>query len=98
MKEKNEEFEFDYMPIPREDLGAPIETNYDRFIRKSKENPFVPMGMGVTTLALSYGLYQMKTGDRQMSQRMMRVRIVAQGATVVALMVGVLMGVGKPSK
>ena len=42
-----------------------------------------------TSVALSYGLWQMKTGNRDMSQKMMRLRVVAQGFTVVALVAGV---------
>ena len=39
--------------------------------------------------ALTYGIWQMKTGDRAMSQKMMRLRVAAQGFTVVALLGGV---------
>ena len=62
----------------------------DKFLRKTKENPFVPIGLGLTIGALSYGLYQMKTGDRVMSQRMMRLRVAAQSFTVIALITGVI--------
>lgn len=48
------------------------------------------IGCALTAGALSYGMYQMKTGNRHMSQRMMRLRILAQGFTVVALLFGVL--------
>ena len=47
-------------------------------------------GLGVTIGALTYGLYQMKTGNRRMSQKMMRLRVFAQGFTVFALLGGVL--------
>jgi len=39
--------------------------------------------------ALSYGLWSFRQGKRQMSQYMMRLRIAAQGFTVVALIVGI---------
>jgi len=62
----------------------------DKFVRKTKENPFVPLGLGLTIAALSYGLWQLKTGDRVMSQKMMRLRVAAQAFTVVALITGVI--------
>ena len=49
-------------------------------------------GVLLTTFALSYGLWQMKTGDRKMSQKMMRLRIFGQGFTVVAVLAGVAYG------
>jgi len=48
------------------------------------------LGCALTTGALTYGMYMMKQGNRVMSQRMMRLRVLAQGFTVVALLVGVL--------
>lgn len=45
--------------------------------------------------ALSYGLWSFRTGNRQMSQYMMRTRIIAQGFTLTALLVGIAMGLGK---
>ncbi|XP_074643189.1 HIG1 domain family member 2A, mitochondrial-like [Tubulanus polymorphus] len=74
------------------------ETFYSKFKRKADENPFVPIGMGLTTLALTYGLWQLKTGDTKMSQLMMRSRIVAQGFTVFAILGGVLYGAGSSKK
>lgn len=47
------------------------------------------IGCLATAGALSFGLYSFKQGERQMSQYMMRARILAQGFTVVALIVGV---------
>lgn len=41
-----------------------------------------------TLAALGFGLYTMARGDRQMSQYMMRARVMAQGFTVVAFIVG----------
>ena len=50
---------------------------------------FVSAGLAATIGALSYGLWQLKTGDRVMSQKMMRLRVAAQGFTVAALLGGV---------
>ncbi|CAO1392372.1 unnamed protein product [Diamesa serratosioi] len=65
------------------------ESGKDKMFRKIKENPMVPIGCLATAGALTFGLYSFKQGERQMSQYMMRARILAQGFTVVALIVGV---------
>ena len=67
------------------------ETIGDKFARKTRENPFVPIGCGLTAGALIYGLWSLKSGQKKMSQTMMRVRIGAQGFTVLALLVGITM-------
>ncbi|XP_045134874.1 HIG1 domain family member 2A, mitochondrial-like isoform X2 [Portunus trituberculatus] len=66
-----------------------VETSTSKFYRKFQENPFVPIGCGLTTMALVYGLYSFSTGKRGRSQSMMRLRVVAQGFTVAALMMGI---------
>ena len=48
-----------------------------------------------TAGALTFGLYSFKQGERKMSQMMMRVRILAQGLTVGALVVGVAATLGQ---
>ncbi|GFY37410.1 HIG1 domain family member 2A, mitochondrial [Trichonephila inaurata madagascariensis] len=62
----------------------------ERMINKIKSNPFVPIGMLATTAALSVGVYSMKTGNKKRSQLMMRTRILAQGFTVAALLLGIV--------
>uniref|UniRef100_A0A8C5PBV0 HIG1 domain-containing protein n=1 Tax=Leptobrachium leishanense TaxID=445787 RepID=A0A8C5PBV0_9ANUR len=61
-----------------------------KFIRKVKENPFVPLGCLATAGALTYGLISFKQGRTRQSQLLMRARILAQGLTVAALMGGVV--------
>lgn len=53
---------------------------------------FLILGVLVTTFALSYGLWQLRTGNRRMSQNMMRLRIVGQGFTVAAVLAGIAYG------
>ncbi|XP_032240107.1 HIG1 domain family member 2A, mitochondrial isoform X2 [Nematostella vectensis] len=65
------------------------ETTKEKFARKVKENPFVPIGCALTVSALVYGLLSFKRGDVGMQQTMMRARVVAQGSTIVALVGGV---------
>lgn len=55
-------------------------------------------GVLVTTFALSFGLWQMKTGNKQMSQKMMRLRIFGQGFTVLAVLAGVVYGTAKKAQ
>ncbi|XP_063709432.1 HIG1 domain family member 2A, mitochondrial [Culicoides brevitarsis] len=69
------------------------ETQVQKFVRKFKQNPFVPIGCLATAGALTYGLWSFRQGRRKMSQIMMRTRVVAQGFTVTALVLGVLYGV-----
>ncbi|XP_003743663.1 HIG1 domain family member 2A, mitochondrial [Galendromus occidentalis] len=56
--------------------------------RKFRENPFLPIGLLGTTLCLAFGLRAMMQGNRAQSQLMMRGRVLAQGATVAALVFG----------
>lgn len=65
------------------------ETFKEKFLRKTKENPFVPIGCLGTAGALFYGLRAFHQGKTRQSQLLMRGRILAQGFTVVALVVGV---------
>eukprot|EP00745_Piridium_sociabile_P016121 TRINITY_DN23952_c2_g2_i1.p1 TRINITY_DN23952_c2_g2~~TRINITY_DN23952_c2_g2_i1.p1 ORF type:complete len:118 (-),score=26.79 TRINITY_DN23952_c2_g2_i1:658-984(-) len=89
--------DFSYLPPHRENMYKE-EGLKEKFVRKTKENPFVPIGVLVTTFALSYGLWQMKTGNKRMSQNMMRLRIFGQGFTVVAVLAGVAYGAGGKAK
>ncbi|KAI8035353.1 HIG1 domain family member 2A, mitochondrial [Drosophila gunungcola] len=86
------EEELDWIQL-RQDLGpvVEVETTKEKLQRKIKENPLVPLGCLATTAALTAGLYNFRTGNRKMSQLMMRTRIAAQGFTVFALIVGVVM-------
>lgn len=72
------------------------ETFKEKFMRKFKENPFVPIGCVGTAGALMWGLRAFNQGKTRQSQLMMRGRIVAQGFTVVAIIVGVLGTALKP--
>ncbi|XP_068596660.1 HIG1 domain family member 2A, mitochondrial [Brachionichthys hirsutus] len=65
------------------------ETSKEKFMRKTKENPFVPIGCLGTAGALIYGLRAFHQGRTRRSQLLMRTRIFAQGFTVVAIVVGV---------
>ncbi|XP_048190288.1 HIG1 domain family member 2A, mitochondrial [Perognathus longimembris pacificus] len=64
------------------------ESFKEKFIRKTRENPMVPIGCLGTVAALCYGLYSFHRGQTRRSQLMMRTRIAAQGFTIVALLLG----------
>nr|KYP56278.1 RING-H2 finger protein ATL3I [Cajanus cajan] len=55
--------------------------------KKRVRNPLVPIGALVTAGVLTAGLISFRQGNSQLGQKLMRARVVVQGATV-ALMVG----------
>ncbi|KAL3864482.1 hypothetical protein ACJMK2_006161 [Sinanodonta woodiana] len=82
---------FAYYEPPVIDLLTPrSEGTREKLVRKTKENPFVPLGLGVTVFALVYGIYQLRTGNSQKSQKLMRLRVGAQSFTIVALLGGLV--------
>ncbi|XP_039316310.1 HIG1 domain family member 2A, mitochondrial [Saimiri boliviensis] len=66
------------------------ESFKEKFIRKVRENPLVPIGCLATATALGYGLYCFNQGHSRRSQLMMRTRIAAQGFTIAAILVGLV--------
>lgn len=56
------------------------------------------LGAFATLGVLSFGLWNFRLGKRKMSQKMMRLRIAAQGFTVVALIGGMFLAASSPSK
>ncbi|TRY54656.1 hypothetical protein DNTS_031197 [Danionella cerebrum] len=75
-----------FVPFP---VPAKEEGYKEKLIRRTMENPFVPIGCLATVSALGFGLRAFLQGQTQQSQRMMRARIFAQGFTVVAILTGV---------
>ncbi|XP_022607784.1 HIG1 domain family member 2A, mitochondrial [Seriola dumerili] len=74
------------------------ETFKEKLMRKTKQNPFVPIGCLATAGALIYGLRAFQQGKTHQSQLLMRGRIAAQGFTIVALLVGVFATALKPKE
>ncbi|KAK9926926.1 hypothetical protein M0R45_024134 [Rubus argutus] len=66
-----------------------VEPNLEVFFEEKKRvrNPFVPVGAFLTAGVLTAGLISFKKGNSELGQKLMRARVVVQGATV-ALMVG----------
>lgn len=67
-------------------LGGEVHANSGGpGLSKFRKHPLVPVGAGVTALVLAGGLFAFQRGNTVWSQRMMRARVVAQGATLVIL-------------
>ena len=82
---------------PREQSGDYVrspaisnETPWEKLKRKSKREPYVPLGVITTVVILGFGLRAFKKGDKNRSQVMMRYRVAAQGATVLAIALGIV--------
>uniref|UniRef100_A0A8C3GPU3 HIG1 domain-containing protein n=1 Tax=Cairina moschata TaxID=8855 RepID=A0A8C3GPU3_CAIMO len=78
-------------PPPLGPSGLPVfreEGFGDKFLRKTRENPLVPLGCLCTVGVLTYGLISFKRGHTRRSQLLMRARILAQGFTFAALLGG----------
>uniref|UniRef100_A0A2D4HQB2 HIG1 domain-containing protein n=1 Tax=Micrurus lemniscatus lemniscatus TaxID=129467 RepID=A0A2D4HQB2_MICLE len=69
-----------------------------KFVRKFRENPFVPLGCLCTAGILTYGLICFINNKPKQSQMMMRARVIAQGLTVASLLVGMAVTNLKSSK
>ncbi|XP_072204317.1 HIG1 domain family member 2A, mitochondrial [Excalfactoria chinensis] len=80
-------------PPPLEPVPLPVyrdEGFADKFLRKTRENPLVPLGCLCTLGVLTYGLISFKRGNTRHSQLMMRARVAAQGFTLAALLGGMV--------
>ncbi|KAF7806108.1 RING-H2 finger protein ATL48-like [Senna tora] len=66
-----------------------VELSSEDFLEEKKRvrNPLVPIGALITAGVLTAGLISFRQGNSQLGQKLMRARVVVQGATVV-LMVG----------
>lgn len=62
------------------------ETYGQKVWRKLKEEPLIPAFAALTCLALVQASRKMNKGDQQSMNRWLRFRVVAQGATIVALL------------
>ncbi|TRX91464.1 hypothetical protein FHL15_007688 [Xylaria flabelliformis] len=64
------------------------ETGFQKVARKLREEPLIPLGTGLTCLALYNAWRAMRRGDHAGVQRMFRARIGAQAFTVLAMVAG----------
>uniref|UniRef100_A0A7N5JDL7 HIG1 hypoxia inducible domain family member 1C n=1 Tax=Ailuropoda melanoleuca TaxID=9646 RepID=A0A7N5JDL7_AILME len=62
------------------------EGQLSRLIRKSRDSPFVPVGIAGFMTVVSYGLYKLKyRKDQKMSIHLIHMRVAAQGIVVGAV-------------
>ncbi|XP_077127792.1 HIG1 domain family member 1A, mitochondrial [Ranitomeya variabilis] len=74
--------------LPTYELG---ETQTSKLIKKSRESPFVPVGIAGFAAVVAYGLYKIRSrGDTKMSVHLIHMRVGAQGFVVGAMTCGVL--------
>ncbi|XP_052017064.1 putative methyltransferase-like protein 7A isoform X2 [Apodemus sylvaticus] len=71
--------------------AAEDEGQLSRLLRKSRDSPFVPVGMAGFVAVVSYGLYKLNSRrEQKMSLHLIHVRVAAQGCVVGAVTLGVL--------
>ncbi|XP_019479441.1 PREDICTED: HIG1 domain family member 1C isoform X2 [Hipposideros armiger] len=67
------------------------EGQLSRLMRKSRDSPFVPVGMAGFMTVVAYGLYKLKyRRGQKMSIHLIHMRVAAQGFVVGAVTLGVL--------
>ncbi|XP_045505490.1 HIG1 domain family member 1A, mitochondrial-like [Colias croceus] len=77
------------MALERPDFEYREETHKERLARKSKESPFMVIGLAGLAAAVGYGGYAYKNrGAMSTSVFLMQFRVIAQGTAVGALTVG----------
>ncbi|KAG6877566.1 hypothetical protein C0993_006063 [Termitomyces sp. T159_Od127] len=64
------------------------ETYREKAARKFKENPWVPLGALATVGALVVATVKMRRGESRSFNQWLRVRVAAQGLTIVAVCAG----------
>ncbi|KAM9307781.1 HIG1 domain family member 1A, mitochondrial [Gastrophryne carolinensis] len=67
------------------------DSQTSKLIQKSKDSPFVPIGVAGFAAVVAYGLYKLRSrGDTKMSVHLIHMRVGAQGFVVGAMTCGVL--------
>ncbi|XP_006629281.1 HIG1 domain family member 1C-like [Lepisosteus oculatus] len=67
------------------------ESQTSKLVRKSRDAPFVPIGMAGFAGVVAYGLYRLKSrGSMKMSVHLIHMRVAAQGFVVGAVTLGVI--------
>ncbi|KAF7914008.1 uncharacterized protein EAF01_000414 [Botrytis porri] len=64
------------------------ENRWQKLTRRLKEEPLIPLGCILTSLALVGATRSIRAGDHNRTQRMFRARIYAQGFTLLAMVAG----------
>jgi len=75
------------MPVdfPEEESGG------SKFMRKAKQDPFVPVGITAAVAILGYQAYKFKNrGNTKLSVYLIHTRVAAQSAVIGSMAIGVL--------
>ncbi|KAI9783578.1 MAG: Respiratory supercomplex factor 1, mitochondrial [Peltula sp. TS41687] len=64
------------------------ESRWQKFSRRLKEEPLIPLGCGLTCWALLGASRSIRAGTREQTNKMFRARIYAQGFTILAMVAG----------
>ncbi|BFZ02262.1 hypothetical protein BsWGS_05301 [Bradybaena similaris] len=79
--------ELSYLPVPEPYYVQ--EGLREKLLRKTKENPFVPIGVIFTTVVLAMGISSMRSGSGRRSQILMRLRVGGQAFAIFAMLAGI---------
>ncbi|KAJ7057125.1 hypoxia induced protein conserved region-domain-containing protein [Mycena amicta] len=77
---------FALKPIPQ--VARPFETTGQKFGRKCRENPYVPIGGVLTVGNLVMAILNLARGESRQMNLWLRGRVAMQGITIVALVFG----------
>ncbi|KID93714.1 mitochondrial hypoxia responsive domain-containing protein, partial [Metarhizium majus ARSEF 297] len=64
------------------------ERPMQKVVRKLKEEPLIPLGVGLTVFAFVNAYRALRRGDSRQANKMFRARVAAQGFTVIAMVAG----------
>ncbi|KAL6813399.1 hypoxia induced protein conserved region domain-containing protein [Trichoderma sp. SZMC 28013] len=76
------------MPSSFDDQELYNEGPMQKVKRKLKEEPLVPLGIGLTVFAFVNAYRALRRGDSRQANKMFRARVAAQGFTVIAMVAG----------
>lgn len=57
----------------------------DKFLLASKENPAMPIGLGIGSVVLGYMMYTLRTSKQKLSVHLIHTRLGVQGSVVVCM-------------
>ncbi|KAK7042347.1 HIG1 domain family member 2A [Favolaschia claudopus] len=73
---------------PVKQVARPYETTGQKFARKCRENPYVPIGGALTVANLVMAILNLARGESRKMNYWLRGRVAMQGLTIVALLIG----------
>lgn len=60
----------------------------EQVAQKCRENPFVPLGILTTICTVTIAIFKMKSGNKATANKWFTARVVSQGATLLAVILG----------